>query len=85
MAMEAFSLVRASILFMSRSILACNISASLMACTPLTWLESIITPPLVGDHLLDEFGCFSDMIVREKKAPPAAASIWPRAVGVSLL
>jgi len=30
-----------------------------------TGLESFITPPLVGDHLLDQFFCFGDSQVEE--------------------
>jgi hypothetical protein len=41
-------------------------------CTPSTWLESIITSPLVGDHLLNKFGCFSDS---KKEESPSSSSI----------
>jgi hypothetical protein len=41
-------------------------------CTPLTWLESIITSPLVGDHLLNKFGCFNNSKREER---PSRSSI----------
>jgi hypothetical protein len=40
-------------------------------CTPLTWLESIITPPLVGDHLLNKFGCLSNS---KREESPSSSS-----------
>jgi hypothetical protein len=50
---------------------------------PLAWFETFIIPTLVGHHLLDQSLALS--MVSEKKAPPAAASMWSRAVGVNPL
>jgi hypothetical protein len=36
------------------------------------WLNSIITPPLASDHILNKFGCFSDS---EREEIPSSSSI----------